>query len=449
MPFLVIIIGLVVFEYGLEVFSSSYRIAVTAVERSATSSDNHSSISYASSNNETLFLQPMPFKFSPLWKELGLESCRFPDFYDPTGSLYNLSQSSWIDSGWRHREQLKAASYHNLNNRSTIVVDNTEEYYQMMLRKQQPLSQYASLQIQRNISFLHIGKAGGSTIACHLAEARKYVRKHCAASIMRRPVPLSALSLHVNCFAHMSGHLYCSDVNDAILINARQPIDRMASWFLYEHPLNHRLNYAERDYHCGDLMLYSCYPSLDALATLGLAGSPPEHNRQQQLKIGPSLTHAECTHWAWAAVQGNIPTTYHNFYNYDWYTHRLFGLQDITTDKKVSHGASISKEIFVIRAEHLEQDWRTINALLGGDYNSSIPITLMDRQNAALSKPLPVFDNTVSSIGIRNLCRALCKEIRIYVKLLSQAVNIRISDMTVSMEELHTICPVEYLQCVR
>jgi hypothetical protein len=438
-PFLVII-GLIVFEYGVEFFSSSFPIAVAIVEEESTRAN--ASISNTSNSNEALLTKPVP-SFAPLWKELALGSCRLPEFYDPTRSSYNLSQSYLIDSGWKHREQLKAASYK--FDMSTIV-DNSHEYYQMLLRKQQPSSTYASLRIQRNISFLHIGKAGGSTIACHLAEPRKYVRKHCDSSIMRRPVPLSALSIHVNCFAHMSGHLYCSDVNDAILINARQPIHRMGSWFLYEHPLNHHVNYAERDFHCGDLMLYSCYPSFDALATMGLAGSPPADDKRQ-LKIGPHLTLAECADWAWAAVQGDIPATYHNFYNYDWYTHRLFDMQDTTLDSQ-ANGAKI-KEIFVIRAEHLEQDWRAINEFLGSDYNRSMPATLTDRQNSAHSKPLPVFDDTISSTGIRNLCRALCKEIRIYMKLLSKAVNMRKSDISVSLQELHAMCPVEDLPCIR
>ncbi|CAB9510117.1 expressed unknown protein [Seminavis robusta] len=413
-------LGLLLFEYGLEANYSERG------ERSDLLLDDQ-------------LPDTEPFLEVPLWEDLGLEYCRFPDFYDESRHRYSLGQEEhWVESGWKHREELKTASY---NFDPSKIKDNTNEYYQMLLRTQQPRFNFTSLKIQRNISFLHLGKAGGSSIGCHLAESRRYVRKHCDPALMRRPVPMSPLSLHVNCFNHMSGHQYCLDINDSFLVNARHPIDRIASWYLYEHPLNHQVNYAERDYHCGDLMLFSCYPTFDALVSNGLAGSPPPNLKEQPLRMQSNLTQSQCAQWAWAAVQGHIPSTYHNFYNYDWYTHRLFNMEEEDdSDAKTAP----SKEIFVIRAEHMVHDWKTINRLLGGpDTQYSWPESLGTPQNSAQQKVLPVSTTNASSFGIQNLCRALCLEILTYKRLLSEAVNLGAADLKLSLEELGEVCPDE------
>ena len=460
----------------------------------------------------------------PLWQRLGFQSCRMPEFYDPSRQKYDLTLSStftndiindnaWIiDAGWQRREELKDRV---LASASTEPIeDHTNEYYQMMIRKGQSHYQnnnsdgsnfsWKDLVISRNISFVHIGKAGGSSLGCHLAEARRYVHKHCAPEIMRRPTPLSALSLHVNCYTHWQGHMYCYDSdnvhhesgNDAAttavpdgteknmendvkksgirnskghphpkksyLVNIRNPIDRMASWFLYEHILNHQVNYAERGYHCGDLMLFSCFEAWDDLVTRGLRPIK-SRNKNNQLKIGGNLTQEECSQWAWAAVQGAIPASYHNFYNYDWYAHHMMMKDDLLKDGTVRDGdytensnkrRSDDKQLFVTRAEHLQDDWIVINQMLSGngesnnfDKNSSSfdvpPVSLRERQNAAQRKDLPIFNKTASRDGMSNVCLALCREIQIYKALIWRAVNLQAKDWEVSLRELQVVCPNE------
>ena len=407
-------------------------------------------------------------KEEPLWYRLGFRSCRMPEFYDPSRHRYDLtnmdaSGDAWIDAGWGRRHQLKVQAQQQQNE---PIEDNTNEYYQMMLRKDQPHSPFQNLAIARNISFVHVGKAGGSTLGCHLAESRRYVHKHCAPEILKRPAPLSALSLHVNCYTHWQGHMYCynddgtthnKDENrqssnsnnnnnqNAFLVNIRHPIDRMASWFLYEHALNHKVNYAERGYHCGDLMLFSCFETWDDLVTRGLQPlGRNSDNNNNKLRIGSHLTQDQCSHWARAAVQGAVPASYHNYYNYDWYAHHMFGGGDDREDGTSSY----NKEVFVIRAEHLQQDWIEINRILSGDSESTsnasfFPASLQEHQNAAQHKALPVFNKTASREGITNLCRALCEEIQIYKRLLQRAVNLQAQDWEISLRELRDVCPDE------
>ena len=93
-------------------------------------------------------------KEEPLWYRLGFRSCRMPEFYDPSRHRYDLtnmdaSGDAWIDAGWGRRHQLKVQAQQQQNE---PIEDNTNEYYQMMLRKDQPHSPFQNLAIARNIS---------------------------------------------------------------------------------------------------------------------------------------------------------------------------------------------------------------------------------------------------------------------------------------------------------
>lgn len=125
-----------------------------------------------------------------------------------------------------------------------------------------------------------------------------------------------------------------------------------------------------------------------------------------------------------------MPADYHNAYNYDWYAHRL--LHD-----------PINKEsdVFVLRVEHLEQDWTTVDKMLGGD--GSFPATMATKQNSASIKPLRITNHNTTDVGIQNLCRALCDEIQVYKQLLVRAINLEAEDIDASMEELRQQCPEE------
>ena len=368
--------------------------------------------------------QEVQVQTTAIWADLDLDQqCHFPGFFELGKQPFNLSATA-AEGGWVNPKEWRDNLFSQQFDESNEQEEQTNEYYQMLIRKQHS-DDFASLQVERNISFVHIGKAGGSSIGCNLAASRRFVRKHCENRQM--PVSLSAISIHVNCYTHWQGHMYCYDNNDSFLINVRNPVQRMASWFLYEHVRNHEVNYKERNYHCGDLMLFSCFDTFQELAILGLQGDRPPSN--QKLRVGSNLTQQECSHWAWAAVQGNIPASYHNAYNYEWYTHRIF-----RREKQIT-------EIFVLRAEHFEDDWTTIDQLLGG--TGVFPESMKSKQNSASKKELPVADSSVTNEGIRNLCRALCREIQIYKRILDNAVNLNTDNIAVSMEELRQTCPRE------
>ena len=186
--------------------------------------------------------------------------------------------------------------------------------------------------------------------------------------------------------------------------------------------------YPDRDYHCGQLVLSSCYQHFEHLTTIGLSGPRPPVN--QPLRVGTNLSAAECSHWAWATIQGTMPADYHNVYNYDWYAYRL--LHD---------PVNADADIFVLRVEHLEQDWTTVDKMLGGD--GSFPATMSAPQNSAAIKPLRIANHNTTDVGLQNLCRALCDEIQVYKQLLWRAVNLQTEDVEISMQELRQQCPEE------
>ena len=286
------------------------------------------------------------------------------------------------------------------------------------------------------------GKAGGSSIACNLRNGRRYIKDHCDNidyealddynENQKGPyIPESAISRSVNCYTHWRMHLGCyyyRDDDRAFLINLRSPLKRIASWFTYEHTENHNVVYDDRPHHCGQIILNSCYQHFEHLTTIGL--SFPRPPLTQPLRVGTNLSALECSHWAWAAVQGNMPADYHNSWNYDWYAHRIFNNRHLK-----------ESDVFALRVEHLEQDWSTVDEMLGGD--GSVPVTLASKQNSAEIKPLTIANHNTTDIGTLNLCRALCDEIQVYKQLLLRSVNLSPEDVEESIAELRESCPEE------
>jgi hypothetical protein len=182
--------------------------------------------------------------------------------------------------------------------------------------------------------------------------------------------------------------------------------------------------------YCGQTVLNSCYRHFDDLINEGLSYPKPDLEGEY-LRVSTDLNATECSQWAWAAVTGSIPADHHNWYNYDWYAHRML------VNERTSKGG-----IFALRMEHLEQDWATVDRMLGGD--GAIPPGLLDSKNTADEKPLRVKGSKAhSSEGIANLCRAMCPEIQVYKQLLSRAINLSPEDVDTSLQELRQQCPEE------
>jgi hypothetical protein len=95
--------------------------------------------------------------------------------------------------------------------------------------------------------------------------------------------------------------------------------------------------------------------------------------------------------------------------------------------------------------EHLDDDWRKIDKMVGGT-GETVPSDLTDGSIVFGSTPeehLLATNTTLSEAGVLNLCRALCREIQVYKMLLYRASNLDMDDFNQSMTELRQYCPEE------
>jgi len=95
-----------------------------------------------------------------------------------------------------------------------------------------------------------------------------------------------------------------------------------------------------------------------------------------------------------------------------------------------------TREIFVLRTESFEHDWKILDAMLGG--KGTAPKHLHENKS---EKYQMFVNNTVSAKGVNNLCRALCKEIRTYAEILENAVNLDANDVHETLATLRAQCP--------
>jgi len=256
------------------------------------------------------------------------------------------------------------------------------------------------------VCFVHLGKTAGSTLACMLG----FDYEGCETSLphMKSYLTLATRHLIKNMFND------CKDDTPYYLFTARNPLERIESWFVYERPFNETAKYyAKRK----PLFVDCPFATISDLAERGLGGH--------------SDVSAECQTRAWDAIEGRKPYAHHNYYNYRYYL------------DEIPHDASL----FVVRSEHLTDDWNSIEMHLhsivkqqkGGDIRSEpYQIGPVAKSNKARYSGK---DRQVSPQARRLLCQALCEEIQLYKKILHRAINLNSDQVQESLDELAKSCP--------
>lgn len=194
------------------------------------------------------------------WKEVENDNCRLASFVNEDEAYHNMAEGAWC---MEYADDLRRGHF-------KAKVDSVREKQAELLDRKR---EKALEQGKKSISFLHIGKAGGTSIQCNVREARDY-SVHCDKNT---PFPPSGdkesqISQQINCYIHspFDDYFECFD-NPTLIINTRNPIDRVASWYHYEHIRNK----PKKNPTCGQAMLYRCYDSFYDLAEYGLGGIRP------------------------------------------------------------------------------------------------------------------------------------------------------------------------------
>jgi hypothetical protein len=278
---------------------------------------------------------------------------------------------------------------------------------------------------------VHVGKTAGGTLSCRLGS---WLAKNCKKQTNQRP---SVLRHHVLGKIHKNRDFGCmkrngrqrSELPAVWLFTLRHPLDRIVSWFHYEHL---HLNHVSETISNRPALYDDCFDDMNDLAQIGLkqaweyntnAETQPE--RESDPKVSP-----KCAKRAWNAITGKVGYEYHNFYNYryyrDWVDHLMF-----PTDYT----------ILVIRSEHLEEDWIRLEELYNHKQGTTNMIVKGGKDNYFANVQRHKSNSSLSPDSYLNICRALCEEIQIYSFLLKRAINLTPQQLRQSMDELHAKCP--------
>jgi len=200
------------------------------------------------------------------------------------------------------------------------------------------------------------------------------------------------------------------------LFTLRDPLQRLMSWFAYERPYGPR-KYVWWRVQKGKPLFIDC--GFETMNQLGEAMSEGRNTK--------------CGRIAWQAITGSHGYVTHNKMNYGYYW------------KKLPQEARENARIAVIRTEHLEQDWRSVERVSlrqpeVSAFGNSIISSAFERKNQSAKKKE---DSYLSELALRNLCAGLCEEIQVYKKILRRAENLSPEDVSASLTELRQSCPLE------
>lgn len=278
---------------------------------------------------------------------------------------------------------------------------------------------------------IHIGKAAGSKVSCELdytyaPECNK--RRRQASS---NNMTTSILQKHRGGVRHMGLKIDCSPQmqdDSALIVTLRNPIQRLISWYKYEHLQNRRIQMnpkVKRGISClNRFHKYQnnegCFATLSDFAVNAL---PPN------LHANNNRTTEACQQLAWDVASGNTPCMWHNHMGYQYYMNIIH---------EIEKESNSTPHLLVMRAEHLQQDWDSIETLFGGTHNDT-----NHNLKTTLNKSQQRKQDVLSKEGTRNLCRALCREIQVYKELLSRAENLSPMQREESIAELLNKCPEE------
>jgi len=250
------------------------------------------------------------------------------------------------------------------------------------------------------ICYVHVGKAGGSSVGCSLG-----FQLHCTNTSQ----PMEGLLPQRTTRMFHADTYDCHDDSGFFLFVVRDPVKRIQSDFLYERPFsevqlkNQFPEYYERRKH----FYMDCkWRTMEEFVKYGL-------------KKPKSDT---CKARAYNALWGTKHYPCHFYFNYQ------FHLEGLPQNAK----------ILVIRNEHLINDWNGVEEFIGGKKDIIPPNQTLAVMNKSQKDES---DKYLSDESKQIVCRELCNEIVNYKKILKRALNLNKDDLRETLEELRQQCP--------
>lgn len=272
------------------------------------------------------------------------------------------------------------------------------------------------------ICLIHIGKTAGVRIRREIGRLGKD----------KPDTPPSALKEHTVGFVHVMLPWCTEGSFDAYLYTLRNPLDRLVSWYFYEHPINGGgyISEAKRAFHRWGDNTNGCFRTLDEFARNAFV---PNDNATGKV--------ADCQRLAFSVANGRIPCNAHNAMGYAFYFKRM---KEFSSRRRRQNN-NMTELMLAIRTEHLAEDWDKLEDALVAPNPRSVNGTIRfrtrsknSRQNNNQTGP-----QELSEEGRLNLCAALCNEIQVYKQLLLDAVNLDELQVRQSLQEIVSSCPEE------
>jgi hypothetical protein len=289
---------------------------------------------------------------------------------------------------------------------------------------------------------VHVGKTAGSKLSCELG-MHNLDYFHCAQNHTYSPSALrKAFAGHVH--IHRVHHYKCEEAAgvNAFLVTLRNPVDRLVSWYYYEHPRDFngpkrmwRYNICtKKQFHRWSGNPDGCFRTLDDFAQHSIHPNPNQMNTSSTNTQG-------CQELAWDVARGQVPCFMHNAMGYGYYVDQMKALRK----------ANQTYTMLAIRTEHLADDWNKLEEAFGGYSKKNATVTGAARFATTAGTVRQKNSNRdaeedLSTQGRLNLCSALCEEIQVYKILLKGAVNLSPNQVQESLLELITSCPGEIVE---
>eukprot|EP00438_Fugacium_kawagutii_P034055 Skav232730 [mRNA] locus=scaffold1843:98848:111191:- [translate_table: standard] len=268
---------------------------------------------------------------------------------------------------------------------------------------------------QERLLYVHIGKCGGSALGCRLKNTYENPSYYCMDhETLDRAALNSTLSQKTTERIHFAqrdmepidykwtrlAHGFSS-----FLVIVRNPMTRVISEFYYSQAFTEEKQMPTMK------KMHECYKTVGELAE-GIAGGWHSEDSPQLARQDP------CSAVAMELVSGRTQERSHFRFNFEFFAQKVLQVWP--------------RDVFILRNEHLWDDYSHLDSLLGG--RGVRPLDIHIRSDSDTNR-------TMSSSGRAAFCQLLCRELYYYKVFLLESKNLDSTELQKSWDDLELECP--------